>query len=304
MAVAYVATGSVVNGKSTTRAITSPAGSINDLLIFMLVHDDWSRGPMDDAPTGGVTLTSISDGDPQLGDDTRTQLWWGKEDQTAGRAYTFGTLSVGADENSGVCIRYSGQHLTTPIQAGSLIRGGGPNLRGGLSGNVFGGMFVGAMGSDTQWVMDPAPTAPTGTNWSVRVANVGNRFARMSYFDRPVDTYPIPQVLEDLHLDGDTTRYGQSHSSMFVIAPAETSRTIEGITKDNAGSVLGSVVVSLFKDKGSGVFEYCDTTTSHSGTGAYSFTVLNDDESLFWVYGRKDDSPHVFDCSDPVLAPS
>ena len=301
MAVAHVATGSVeYENSGTTIDVTSPAGSIGDLLIFAVLWDDFSDGPPDDAPTGGVTLTEITDGTPQLCMNAGLAVWWGIEDQTAGRAYTFGTLSNN-EQLVGACVRYSGHHPTAPYQSGSVARKCGYNLQGGLSANVYGGMFVGIPATDGNTYMMNGASAPP--SWTQRFNLEGGGSYRMGWYDRPVDTYPMPQPLEDY--DYNATYY-QNYSSvaMFVIAPAETSRTISGVTKDKDGSALGSVVVSLFKDKGSGIYEYVDTATSHAATGAYSFTLYNDADAKFMVMGRKDDSPHVFDASDPVLTPA
>lgn len=71
---------------------------------------------------------------------------------------------------------------------------------------------------------------------------------------------------------------------------------VEGITKDNSGSVLGSCTVSLFKNDGSGVFSYIDTQVSNVSTGVYSFTGLG--SGTYMVYAWKADAPDVFDATD------
>jgi len=322
MAVAHVATGSSSYAHSTTRTVTSPAGAIGDLLIFLLCHDDHSDGPADDVPTGGIALTLFKDHDDvgemgqfwsHGGDDLGAMIWWCIEDQTAGRVYTFGTLS-NSEGFSGICIRYTGHHATTPLQAGSGTTGGYglfkniPTVVSPLSADTYGGMFVNFLVADGQnpfgYYSPSTVVAPVG--WTQRLGQGGNSYMRMNINDRPVDRYPMPMVLDDNTLDDGTQNnaYGVGMSMGFVIAPAETSRTISGVTKDNDGAVVGSVVVSLFKDKGSGIYQYVDTVTSHSGTGAYSFTLINDSDAKFMAVGQKADSPHIFDCSDNVLTPS
>ena len=77
---------------------------------------------------------------------------------------------------------------------------------------------------------------------------------------------------------------------------------ITGVTKDNAGSVLGSCEVFLVKDEGSNVFSFVAHTTS-DGTGNYTFTNMIDNDANYQVIAWKDDAPHVFDVTDWVLQP-
>ena len=77
---------------------------------------------------------------------------------------------------------------------------------------------------------------------------------------------------------------------------------ITGVTKDNAGSALGSCEVFLVKDEGSNVFSFKDQTTS-DGTGNYTFTNIADNDANYQVIAWKDDAPHVFDVTDWVLQP-
>lgn len=83
-----------------------------------------------------------------------------------------------------------------------------------------------------------------------------------------------------------------------------TSFTIAGVTRDNAGNVLGSCEVALFKADGASppAYTYQDNTTS-DGSGNYSFTGLTDNDAQYMVYSIKDDSPHVFDATDNVIQP-
>lgn len=78
--------------------------------------------------------------------------------------------------------------------------------------------------------------------------------------------------------------------------------TVNGVTYNKDGSILGGCVVSLFKHAGSGVFSYIGTTTSNATTGAYSL-VAPDNDAAYMVVAFKGDSPHVFDVSDYVLTP-
>lgn len=75
----------------------------------------------------------------------------------------------------------------------------------------------------------------------------------------------------------------------------------EGITKDNAGDVLGSCYVALFQNLGGTppTYQFMASTTSDSSTGAYIFTGQGNFNAM--VYSIKLDSPHVFDATDNVI---
>lgn len=97
-------------------------------------------------------------------------------------------------------------------------------------------------------------------------------------------------------------RMARAFWSMLVLISGSVNYSIGGVTRDKNGTAIGSCTVSLFKHSGSGVFSYVGTTTSNSSTGAYSFTV-SDNDSAYMVYAFKADTPHVFDASDYVLQP-
>ena len=305
MTVTHIATGTGVDGSSasTTVAIDSPAGAVDDLLVFFIAHQDHSDGPITGG-TGGVTLTQIGSNATAIGDDLGSTAWWGKEDQTAGRTYTFGTLS-NAEEFSGGCIRYRGQHLTTPIEAASILQEPGiGTMVLPASAATYGSMMVSILVSDNYWGQFRYHVPPSELTSRYALDRISNVVLFVS--DLAATTHPFPVTNLNLHTQ-DVYTYSQYLGGLqqaFTIAPAITAYTITGVTKDNAGSVLGSMVLSLFKSKGSGVFEYVATTTSNAGTGAYTFTVNNDNAANFMVYGIKENSPHVFDATDFTLTPS
>ena len=78
---------------------------------------------------------------------------------------------------------------------------------------------------------------------------------------------------------------------------------LEGITKDNDGSVLVSCECYLVKDNLDNTYTFIDHVTSDGVTGAYSFTGLTDNDAQYQVISWKDDSPNVFDVSDHILQP-
>ena len=306
--VTHIATGSAATANATTLDITSPAGAVDDLLVFFIINDDYSDGPISTA-TGGVSLTEVTfsgGATPyNLGDDCGGTIWWGKEDQEAGRTYTFGTLGS-SEELLGGCVRYPGQHLTTPIEAASIREHAG---NGGFilpaSAANYGSMMVCIDFNDDYWA-GQFKTMADGLTERFDMNN--GYYLHCLVGDLAATTHPFPVTNPDLGsqpaFDSPVRPYQTGFHRAFTIAPAITAYTLTGVTKDNAGSVLGSMVLSLFKSKGSGVFEYVATTTSNAGTGAYTFTVNNDNAANFMVYGIKEDSPHVFDATDFVLTPS
>jgi len=100
--------------------------------------------------------------------------------------------------------------------------------------------------------------------------------------------------------DSDSGRARTFFAIEFAIT---TTYKVEGITKDNAGSALGSCKCFLVKDNGDDTYTFLAYQLSNSSTGAYSFTGLTDSSSVYQVIAWKDDSPHVFDVTDHVLVP-
>jgi hypothetical protein len=80
------------------------------------------------------------------------------------------------------------------------------------------------------------------------------------------------------------------------------SYEIAGVTKSKNGNILGSCEVTLFKADTASPPNYTQIakTVSDAATGAYSFTVY-DQDARYMVYSIKDDTPHVFDATDNVL---
>jgi hypothetical protein len=296
MAVAVVAVGSVATGSGTSLAITTPAGSSGDLVVFFMVHDDYSDGAWS-ASSPPVTITTIHDGSPQTGDDSRSGTFWGIEDQAGGRSFTF-IFSV-AEGFAGVCIRFSGHDATTPIQAGSVVPGIF-ELIPSTNADRYGDMFVGAIYADTSFSGSTTPT-----DWAGRIDG-GTGTAFIFIATKPADTYPFPETHAFLGIDDGLGGAPGETALAFVIAQdTGVSYTISGVTKDKDGSVLVSCEVALFKDIGGSppAYQYVASVTSDAGDGTYSFTVY-ENPSSFMVYSIKDDTPHVFDATDNVLQPA
>lgn len=298
MAVTFVAVGNVTGLVDTTVTITSPAGSIGDLLLFFTIHDDYSDGELTpDAPPIG--LTKIHGGDPQLFDDARQSIYWGIEDQEAGRAFTFGTLGA-AEGISGICLRYSGHNAGTPIEAGSLVREAGPSITG-TDADYVGSMFIAYIASDISLTGGSAPSG-----WTERVDNLGETSSKMTIYEMAAGVkYPFPYQLDELSAGSTHTTLGDFNSYTFVINPDVTAYTIDGVTKDKDGDALVSCEVALFREIGGSPPEYqfVESITSDAGDGTYSFTVY-ENPAQFMVVSIKDDTPHVFDVTDNVLQPT
>lgn len=94
--------------------------------------------------------------------------------------------------------------------------------------------------------------------------------------------------------------------TLFVIEFTQTppvTYKLDGITKNNAGSVLGSCHCFLIKDNLDDTYDLIEYQLSNAGTGAYSFTGLEDNDANYQVISWKDDGTHVFDVTDHVLTP-
>lgn len=77
---------------------------------------------------------------------------------------------------------------------------------------------------------------------------------------------------------------------------------VSGITKDKNGNILGSCECHLLKDNLDNTLTFVGYVLSNATTGAYSFTVW-DNDAQYLVVSWKDDTPHVFDVTDHVLQP-
>lgn len=85
-----------------------------------------------------------------------------------------------------------------------------------------------------------------------------------------------------------------------IYGDVRPSYTVSGITKDKNGTALGSCHCFLCKDNLDNTITYRQYILSNVTTGAYSFTVYDDDAQYF-IISWKDDTPHVFDVTDHVL---
>lgn len=79
--------------------------------------------------------------------------------------------------------------------------------------------------------------------------------------------------------------------------------SVNGFTKDVAGNLLPSATCSLFKDNLDGTCSFIQQVTSNAVTAAYHFDAAVDSLPQYFVVSWKDDTPHVFDCTDHVLQP-
>ena len=95
------------------------------------------------------------------------------------------------------------------------------------------------------------------------------------------------------------------HCVMMGVAvqPVQIIYKLEGITKDKDGNALGSCVCHLVKNPSTGNMTPLQRVVSNATTGAYSFTGIGDNDSEYLVIAWKDNTPHVFDCTDWVLTP-
>ena len=85
--------------------------------------------------------------------------------------------------------------------------------------------------------------------------------------------------------------------------PVQQQYKLEGITKNNAGTALGSCDCFLIKNPSTGNMTPLDHVVSNATTGAYSFTGIGDNDAEYLVIAWKDGTPNVMDCTDWVLTP-
>ena len=117
-------------------------------------------------------------------------------------------------------------------------------------------------------------------------------------------------------VSGEVTADTARARSMFVIQfpPTVTIATtlrayLEEITYDIEGIVytkdgdpyLGAAQLFLFKDNGDNTLTFVDYTIASIATGAYSFSVTDEDDYLIAAFG--DATPNVFDVTDHNLLP-
>jgi len=102
---------------------------------------------------------------------------------------------------------------------------------------------------------------------------------------------------------GTTDQTPSTISLVMAMTFTDKIGDIAGITKDNDGVALVSCEVHLFKVTGSApkTHEFLSKQTSNGTTGAYSFPIFETVSPGHRVVAQKDDTPHVFDCTDDVL---
>ena len=232
--VEFVSGSQVDAGTATSIYLTTPPGNVGDLVLFFVGHDDWSDGEIT-ASGAPIVLTNLYDGSPQGGDDSRQALFWGKEDQTAGRIFEF--VYDTAEGCGGVCIRLSGQHVTTPIEGSALV-GAGPHLMGS-SITSKGAMFVNFIGSDSTITTGSPPT-----NWTERTYG-GNSTARALCHTRSADTYPFPMAVGDLDIAHLVANQGDFNTIGIRVAPVTSTANITGTVKDDGGTAVSGAEVQL-----------------------------------------------------------
>ena len=297
MAISFVEPrGTIQVVSSTSDLIPTPAGSIGDLVLFILVHDDFSDGnllPISEP----ITLTEIIPSQStQLCGDFRANCYWGIEDQAAARDFQFGTLT-GTEEVKGVCLRFAGVVSAAPILAGTPVRQSACQLPS-LTATKAGQWFVQMMLGDT--LINGANNLAAPSGWTERVDSLATSYS-IYVMTKPVTTEEL--ILTSFGPTGTATT-GCGYGFGFVLdVDSPTAYTISGVTKDAAGTALGSCTVVLLKDAGTNDWKQVATQTSNATTGAYSFTVY-DNDAKYMVIAYKGDTPHVFDVTDYVLQPS
>jgi len=133
-----------------------------------------------------------------------------------------------------------------------------------------------------------------GTAWVSRSVDLSESGA---------NTNSNTQVRLWIETDGPTNAWhGDYGIDTVQIVGTPAAYKLEGVTKDNAGSVLGTCECFLCKDNGDNTASFIDYDQS-DGSGNYSFTGIQDNDAAYFVISWKDNTPHVFDVTDHVLQP-
>lgn len=301
----HVATGASTTGSAATLTVTSPAGASGDILLFFMVHDDFSDGAFSpSAPP--ITMNTVHDGSPQLADDSLAAVFWAQEDQAGGRGFTFTWTT--AEGFIAICVRYSG-HNSTPIQAASAVRRA---LATQTPADVaaYGSMLVYLISGDVVTIADDVAAPPDGFVERAAVSGNGVALYIADKIHNNVADYPFASDNGDVGAHYPDTGAGPFGSQgtvglTFAVVADTTTRQIAGITKDNAGDALPSVEVALFREDGASPpgYVFVDKQTSDGVTGAYSFDVVEDNVAAFMVYGNLQGAPDVMDATTNELAP-
>jgi len=77
---------------------------------------------------------------------------------------------------------------------------------------------------------------------------------------------------------------------------------LEGVTYNKRGEVLTSAECFVFKDNQDNTLSFVGHDQS-DGSGIFSIGSILDSDAQYIVVAFKDDSPHIFDCTDHVLVP-
>jgi len=102
---------------------------------------------------------------------------------------------------------------------------------------------------------------------------------------------------------GSIWQHDFAFQNLRIYGDSKVTYKIDGITKNNSGTALGSCETFLIKDNQDQTASFLAHQVSNVSTGAYSFTGLTDDSTSYIVISWKDDDPHVFDTTDHILKP-
>jgi uncharacterized repeat protein (TIGR02543 family) len=142
------------------------------------------------------------------------------------------------------------------------------------------------------WTSDDTPANIEDGSWTLQnpsISTYGNGNANF-------------QIRFGLDSDTGTSYRGWFIDAVEVTGDVATNYQIEGKTYSKNGPILATCKCLLLKDNQDDTCTVVDYTTS-DGNGDYNFTSIADDDSQYFVYAWKDDSPHIFDVTDHNLLP-
>lgn len=145
----------------------------------------------------------------------------------------------------------------------------------------------------TVWTSDNTATDIEDASWTLQQPSIS------TYGDDNADF----KIRYGIRTDANTAHRGWFIDAVSVDGDATTTYKLEGATKNAAGSALGACDCHLFKMNVAGDDADWVAFDESDGSGNYSFTGLTDNDARYFVVAWKDNTPHVFDCTDHVLTP-
>jgi hypothetical protein len=273
----------------------APGGSDRCLIVGVEIEST-NAADVTAISYGGQPATPIIEEAVGSATDQRVELWRVMESGIAnqsGGAIT-GTLSGTILAITVHAQMYEGvdQDVPIPESIGANTANATPNPITTVDVTAGDGSAVASFaGSGNNTTAD---WATGGSDITERTDTIGNATAAGSYAD---DVFASGQSVACRCNWANPNRAAQVS---IEIQQLQTVYQIQGITRDKNGTVLGNCDVFLCRDNGNNTATFLAHTTSDANNGVYNFEGGYGTANHF-VIAWKDDSPHIFDCTDHVL---